>query len=368
MGLGLGAVYGKLLSGERVIRDFVTVGADDRLRERVYLAADGCVWDVSGNQWLLGLDPRVMGIWVGKGDGVVGSDGVGVEGAGSDGAGVEGAGSDVAGVKGAGSDVADPGAAAEDLGRRLEYTLYVHDGEPEGGEVVRGALGIMKLDYTDRIVEDNGTLFLFRVRSTVIHHIEPLRAWLLYQKFYKKPGVSYERLMAVAAAYTYPRRVRIISFRFDDDNNYIFPMDLLADIRPAGRYLLGMRHSNQVLKRIMEAGRIVVAEAPAEYKQMIYQLGRNHSASPPPVDQLPFGVIATRQWGYHLPEWVESYKEIRIGKTLDLGSHMLLSGEWDEEVALRPATPRLHHIHFLYFLHAKQGRLAYPIIAAQTAR
>ena len=65
MGLGLGAVYGKLLSGERVIRDFVTVGAGDRVREKVYLATEGRVWDVSGNQWLLGLDPRVMGIWVG---------------------------------------------------------------------------------------------------------------------------------------------------------------------------------------------------------------------------------------------------------------------------------------------------------------
>jgi hypothetical protein len=312
MGLGLGAFYGKLLSGEGVIRDFVTVGADDRLREKVYLAADGRVWDVSGNQWLLGLDPRMMGIWVG-------------------------------------------GVGAEDPGGRLSYILDVRDGE---GEV----LGIMKLEYADRIVEDNGTLFLFRVRSTVIHHIGRLRAWLLYQKFYKKPGVTYERLTAVAAAYTYPRRVRIISFRFDDDNNYIFPMDLLADIRPAGRYLLGMRHSNQVLKRIMEAGRIVVAEAPAGYKKVIYGLGRNHSATPPPVHQLPFGVVASRRWGYCLPEWVESYKEITIGKTLDLGSHMLLCGEWDEEVVLRPATPRLHHIHFLYFLYAKGGRLGYPVV------
>jgi len=252
---------------------------------------------------------------------------------------------------------------AEDLGGRLSYTLYVRDAEPEEeGGVARNALGIMKLEYTDRIVEDNGTLFLFRVLSTVVHHIGALRTWLLYQKFYKKPGVTYERLKAVAAAYTYPRRVRIISFRFDEDNNYIFPMDLLADIRSSGRYMLGMRHSNQVLKRIMEVGRIVVAEAPAGYKQAIYKLGRNHSAAPPPLDQLPFGVVATRQWGYYLPEWVESYKEMQIGKTLDLGSHMLLCANSDEEVILRPATPRLHHIHFLYFLHQKGGRLPYPVV------
>jgi hypothetical protein len=309
MGLGLGMLYGRLLTGEGVIREFVTVGAGDRLREKAYLTADGRVWDVTGNQWLLGLDPRVIGIW----------------------------------------------AVAEDLGGRLSYLLDIRDGE---GEV----LGEMKLEYVDRIVEDCGTLFLFRVQSTVIHHIQPWRVSLLYQKFYKKPGVTIERLKAVAAAYTYPRRVRVISFSFGADCHYIFPMDLLADIRGARRYLLGMRHSNQVLKRIMEVGQIVVAEAPAGYKKLIYGLGRNHSAAPPPPDQLPFGVIASRRWGYYLPDWVESYKEITIGKTLNLGSHMLLCGEWDEEVVLRPETPRLHHIHFLYFLYAKGGRLAYPVV------
>ena len=317
------------MSGERVIRDFLTVGADDQLREKVYLQAGEEVIDVSGNQWLLALDPRVVGIWR---SGAVGEKEAGT------------------GVKG--------------LEERSSYTLYVRDGAPvREGEVMRNALGVLKLEYTDRIVENNGTLHLFRVLSSDIHHIDGLRMRLLYQKFYKKPGVTYERLKAVAAAYTYPRRVRIISFRFDNDNNYIFPMDLLADIRSAGRYLLGMRHSNQVLKQIMDVGRIVVAEAPAAYKKSIYQLGRNHSAAPPPVDQLPFGVVATRQWGFLLPEWVESYKEVRIGTTRDLGSHMLLCGEWTEEVVLKPATPRLHHIHFLYFLHQKRGRLSYPIVS-----
>jgi hypothetical protein len=309
MGLGLGVLYGKMLTGESVIREFVTVGAGDRLREKAFLTVDGRSWDVTGNQWLLGLDPRVVGIWM----------------------------------------------ATEDLGGGISYQLDIRD---EEGEV----LGVMQLDYIDRMIENSGTLFLFKVQSTVIHHIDPWRARLLYQKFYKKPGVSYERLKAVAAAYSYPRRVRVISFRFGADCHYIFPMDLLGDIRPAQRYLLGMRHSNQVLKRIMEVGQIVVAEAPAGYKKLLYGLGRNHSAAPPPIHELPFGVVATRRFGYCLPNWVESYKEITIDKTRDLGSHMLLCGKWDEEVILKPATPRLHHIHFLYFLHARGGRLGYPVV------
>jgi len=315
----IGAAYGKLLSGEKVIRDFLAVGIGDQIREKVYLQAGDELLDVSGHQWLLGLDPRVIGIWVGK-----------------------------------------PGA---DLAGRGCYTLYIRDAAPLTEESsARNALGVLSMEYTDRIVEENGALFLFKVKAADIHHLDALRARLLYHKFYKKPGVDFERLKAVVAAYTYPRRVRIISFRFEDDKNYIFPMDLLADIPSAGRYLLGMRHSNQVLKRIMDVKKIVVAEAPAGYKKLIYELGRNHSVSPPPLDQLPFGVIATRQFGFYLPDWVESYKEIRIGQTLDLGSHMLLCGEWKEEVVLKPETPRLHHIHFFYFLHQKSGRLAYPIV------
>jgi len=55
----------KILIGEADISDFKTVGiSDDSIRERVYLKTREKVFDVSGKQWLLGLDPRVMGIWV----------------------------------------------------------------------------------------------------------------------------------------------------------------------------------------------------------------------------------------------------------------------------------------------------------------
>ncbi|HXB05485.1 MAG TPA: hypothetical protein VNW04_00170, partial [Puia sp.] len=134
------------------------------------------------------------------------------------------------------------------------------------------------------------------------------------------------------------------------------------DIKTSGRYLLGMRHSNQVLKNIMETGKIVVAEAPAKYKPVIYQLGRNHSVAPPPLDQLPFGTLPTREFGFRVPEWVESYKEISIDKNIDLGSHMLLCGQWKEEIQLKPTSPRLHHIHFLHFLYLKGRGIDYPII------
>jgi hypothetical protein len=80
------------------------------------------------------------------------------------------------------------------------------------------------------------------------------------------------------------------------------------------------------------------------------------------LDQLPFPVITTRQFGFPIPDWVESYKEVKIHKTVDIGSHMLLYGEWTEDVVLKSPTPRLHHIHFLHFLNQKKRVGAYPVV------
>jgi hypothetical protein len=312
----IGVLFGKMLSGESIIREFSTVGIDDNIREKVYLDVGGRMLDVSGNQWLLGLDPRVIGIWL-------------------------------------------AGDKREGLDAGKQYRLYFKDGHNE--------LAVLELAFFDTRKEEDGTLFLFRVTHSEIRHIPAVKARLLYWKFYRKPGVDFERLKAVAAAYTYPRRVRIISFRLDEDYNYIFPMDLLGDLRVAKRYLLGMRHSNTVLKRIMDVKKIVVSEVPAEYKWQIYKLGRNHSAAPPPVSELPFGVVRTKEFGFLIPDWAESYKEIHIHDAQDLGSHMLLRGKWFSDNKLKEETPRLHHIHFLHYLHQKKGgATTYPIVEGKS--
>ncbi len=317
----LGRAFRRMLAGNALIREFSTIGISDVIGEKVYLQAGDLLIDVSANQWMLGLEPLTFGIWI------------------------------------------ESPSYQTALQRVKEYTIYFRKDAPSDPRSPgRKAVAVAKLDYFDRIDDDKGVLFLLQIRSTRIHHVHPLKAKLLYWKFYKKPDVSFERIKKVATAYSYPRRVRIISFQQGEDYNYIFPMDLLGDIRQSGRYLLGMRHSNTVLKKIMEVGKIVVAEFPAPYKTVIYQLGRNHSASPPALDQLPFSVLPTRQFGFFVPEWVESYKEIAIRKTVNIGSHMLLFGEWTEETILRPATPRLHHIHFLHFLHQKSRGLEYPLV------
>ena len=310
-----------LLVGKTEIKEFSTVGIGDVVGEKVYLQTEGMVIDVTSNQWMLGLEPLTFGIWI-----------------------------------------EDAGYRAA-LEKKSRYTIYFRRKAAQGsGDVGRGALAVAELTYFDRIDDEKGTLFLLQISNSHIHHVSGLKARLLYQKFYRKPNLSFEKLKAVVTAYSYPRRVRVISFQAGTEYNYIFPMDLLGDIRQSGRYLLGMRHSNQVLKKIVDVRKIVVSEFPASYKPAIYKLGRNHSANPPALNELPFGVIATKRWGFFVPEWVESYKEVTILKTVDLGSHMLLFGEWSEDQVLKPATPRLHHIHFLHFLQQKKRGQAYPLV------
>lgn len=310
----LSSCFRRLLVGKAEIKEFSTVGIGDTVAEKVYLQAGNRLLDVTANQWMLGLEPLTFGIWIEK---------------------------------------------AEDrelLTQHEVYTIFFHLG------FKKRPLAVAELRYFDRIDDERGALFLLQIKNSHIHHVSGLKAKLLYRKFYRKPALTFEKLKAVVTAYTYPRRVRVISFQDGVDYNYIFPMDLLGDIRQSGRYLLGMRHSNTVLKKIVDVKKIVVSEFPAEHKPAIYKLGRNHSAAPPSLSELPFAVNATKGFGFFVPEWVESYKEVDILKTIDLGSHMLLFGEWSEDVILKPSTPRLHHIHFLHFLHQQKRGEAYPLV------
>ena len=78
----------------------------------------------------------------------------------------------------------------------------------------------------------------------------------------------------------------------------------------------------------------MVSEVPFDYKEIIYQLGKHHR-KPLSETRVPFGMIQSEIFGFPLPEWVNSYKEIRIADHLNLGSHMLLWGEVLNEKYLR---------------------------------
>ena len=117
-------------------------------------------------------------------------------------------------------------------------------------------------------------MLLLKLKSSKIYHANWITTHLLYSRYYKKPSLSFDKLKSFVAAYSYPRKVRIISFKEDDYFN-IFPMDLVGDISQNNYYVFGLRHTNITLSKIIETKEIVVSEVPFEYKDTIYSLGKH---------------------------------------------------------------------------------------------
>jgi hypothetical protein len=113
---------------------------------------------------------------------------------------------------------------------------------------------------------------------------------------------------------------------------------------------------------MIESRKLVVSEVSSLFKETIYQLGKHHGSSPPPLSVLPFKVVRSEKWGYYIPEWVESYKEVNILNTMNLGSHMLILGEWERETKLQSARDHLYHIHFLLYLMREKQVNNYPLV------
>jgi hypothetical protein len=302
-----------LLFGDIPVSEYSTITVKEGILERVYLEAGSRRIDISETHWLLCLDPVVFGIWFAKEENI------------------------------------------QSLELLPSYRMYFNDSE-EDAELVAG----LKLDFFNKIEEQDGTLLLLKLIEARIHHISIFKTRLLFYRHYKKPEQDFYKLKSYSAAYSYPRKVRLISFKEGIWYN-IFPMDLVGDIPRSKRWVFGLRHSNVTLARIIETKKMAVSEVPYEYKEVIYQLGKHHR-EPLSGAILPFDIIQSEIYDFPIPAWASSYKEIRIVKTMNLGSHMLLWGEEINEKDLTGPSWNLFHIHFLHYLHQQRKGLAYQLV------
>ena len=311
------SLFRKAVFGDIAIKEYSTVSIAGEIKESVFLETRGSVIDISKLHWLLCLEPIVFGVWLNK------------------------------------ADVISIGAATK-------FRMYIAESSGDDFKIAKGnALAIITLGYLDKIEEIDGTLYLLQLLKSKICHLSFFKTFLLFFKYYKKPKLSFKKYKSLIAAYSYPRRVRIISFQQGDYFN-IFPMDLLGEIPHSGKYVFGLRHTNVAFPKIIESKKIVVSEVPYIYKDTIYNLGKHHSSGPPSPDALPFQLQQTENFKFFIPEWADSYKEIQILKTKKLGSHILLWGHILHEKDLRGSTGNLYHIHFLLYYHQKLKGTGYP--------
>jgi len=293
----------KMLMGDTVFCEYAKITAPDDIEEKVYLDIAGVLIDISKDHWLLCIEPIVFGVWMEKG---------------------------------------------KTFKNDQECHMYIGEREVD-----------VTLELCGHIAEEEGSLYLMKLKKSGIYQLNFIKTWLLYYRYYRRGGLSFHRFKSFVAAYSYPRRIRLVTFRQDDYFN-IFPMDLLGDISAHGRYVFGLRHTNTSLKRIIETGKLAVCEVPYKYEKIIYQLGKHHSSRPPTLDELPFNVAPSKNFEFYIPDVAESYKEVHILRNTDLGSHMLLWGETVGEERTTVPGDHLYLVHFLHFLYQKK-RAPYQI-------
>jgi hypothetical protein len=287
----------QLLMGDTVFTEYSKVTVPDDIQEKVYLEIAENLIEVDGAHWLLCIEPIVFGVWIK--DGLV-------------------------------------------LSPRSDYRMYF-DGV------------VITLDLVDSIEEKEGRLLLLKLRKTRLHQFNRLKNWLLYYRYYRRGGLSFDRFKAYVAAYSYPRKVRLVSFRRQDYFT-IFPMDLLGNIPGSGYFVFGLRHTNGALPGIIETGKLAVSEVGYEHKDIIYQLGKHHSGPPPSKEELSFDLLVSKNFEFYIPGMVESYREVSIVRALDLGSHMLLWGKVVGEEPMSKPAGHLYLVHFLHYLYQKDKR------------
>jgi hypothetical protein len=307
----------KMLVGDNVISEYATVTVPGNIHEKVYLEVNNQLFDISDRHWLLCIEPVIFGIWIDKKE------------------------------------------LQTVIHNNNTCKLYFSGSSRKNTAAQPGPEAVLSFTRIQFIEEEAGTLFLLRLQKSQITQLNALKRYLLFHRYYKKNGLTFRQFKSFVAAYSYPRRIRVICFRQDDYYN-IFPMDLLGDISTSHRYVFGLRHSNMALAKIIETGKLVVAEAPFEQKEAIYRLGAHHSSHPPTLDALPFGIIQSKNHGFYIPDWALSYREISVLKTINLGSHMLIWGACSGEQVLQSATSHLYLIHFLHHLYQKGHGYAYP--------
>ena len=312
-------ILSKIIFGELIIREYVTVfTTDDQINERVYLQTDARMIDISLNHWLLCLDPVVFGIWI------------------------------------------PSEANISPLSFQSVFKIYVADSDSDIKKSRSCLLSVLTLEYIDKIEEEDGVFLLLKPVKCGIRYLNYLKILLIYFNHYKKPGLSLSKFKFLVSSFSYPRKVRLVSFGKEKEDYNIFPMDFAGDIASSGRFVFGLRHTNRSMPGIISAKKLVVSDCSSEYRSIIYELGKHHLATPSTPDTLPFKILETGQFGFYVPEWVDSYREIRIDKTMNLGSHMLFWGKSINEKKMRVSDAHLYHIHFLLYFHQKRKGSTYP--------
>jgi len=206
----------------------------------------------------------------------------------------------------------------------------------------------LTVSLIEKIKTEKGILLLYKIERANNYQLNPLYRFLFFAWLVRSKKNTYYSRKVISALYSYPRNIIIVSYS-DDDYCNIFPMDIQGYIAKEDMYLLGLRTTNVTLDKILEAKKVVVCDTDSVELDTVYNLGKHSSKTPTPKDALPFGVIESEVFGFPVPDFTGSYKEIEIVQHKKMGYHMLMIGKVVNAKQLKKDPASLYHVGFLQF-------------------
>ena len=209
----------------------------------------------------------------------------------------------------------------------------------------------LKLSLIEKIEEGNTVLLLYKACHASLKQLNPFSRFITLSRFLRNKDTCFRQRKFIAALYTYPRKIIVVSYKEKDYCN-IFPMDIQGHISESDLYILGLRTTNLALSKILATGRIVISDTNKAGIKTIYALGRHGSSAPPPLKSLPFEVGDSELFNFPVPDFSSSYKEVEIIQHRKLGYHMMLLGKVVNTKETIPEPSLLYHLHILEFINS----------------
>jgi hypothetical protein len=200
----------------------------------------------------------------------------------------------------------------------------------------------------EKIPTANGTLMLYKVEKVKNYQLNPFHRLVFFAYLLRSKNNTYYSRKVISALYSYPRDIIIVSYH-DATYYNIFPMDIHGYIPQENLYILGLRTTNVTLEKILEVKKVVICDTDKIDINTVYDLGKHPSATPTPKDQLPFDTSPSELFGFPVPDFTGSYKEIEIILYKKMGYHMLMIGKVVNSKIIRQNTSSFYHVGFLQF-------------------
>jgi flavin reductase (DIM6/NTAB) family NADH-FMN oxidoreductase RutF len=208
----------------------------------------------------------------------------------------------------------------------------------------------IRVSLIEKIATAKGALLLYKIDDVKNYQLNPLHRLVFFAYLLRSPKNTYYSRRVISALYSYPRSIIIVSYK-DDSYYNIFPMDIHGYIPEEDMYILGLRTTNVTLNKILEAKKVVVCDTDTVDINTVYDLGKHPSAAPTPIENLSFSTTDSELFGFPIPDFVGSYKEIEIIQHKKMGFHMLMVGKVVNSKQIKENTLSLYHVGFLQSLN-----------------